>query len=516
MEPEPLLRRPSGAARGASARSTLDSYLPLAWTNFARCAPIESLLAPSEAMSPIAMGPESARPLMPFFSPTTCGRACFTFPNITRREIDRRKEQLHGGKMSGADQCTSIRLLQLVVVSIVILSVCTDVAGFLRFAPSLGLPTWAAVLCVIPTKLVESSFLMFGARLWRQGWLGKLQSPVYVAIWAIAVGLSALAAYGTVFNALAAADNGAATRAETRVILVAALARTNAQLDSFSKPLPRPVRTVEQDLSWAVSVAAVTRHCLRRPALAARDEDCKKVINLRKELAAAKDYEHLVHETARLRDQLAGISISVAHDPMPRAFEVTLGRVLPMDGKAGIALMGTLMLCLVSAFGPFGLDTLRAGFVKQAPAQRADGADASIGTAQRQRPLGAQVIQFRSGNRPPSPGSRQIRSAQPLSGQTRRPALGKVDHEAAGAAIRAFVGKLELGEQARATGSQLANAYAAQRWRFGWPALPANVIGMHLKAAVEELGGRKLKSGGQVYEGVCLPAAWREPQAQSA
>jgi hypothetical protein len=43
---------PSGAARGASARSTLDSYLPLSWTNFARCAPIESLLAPSEAYSP--------------------------------------------------------------------------------------------------------------------------------------------------------------------------------------------------------------------------------------------------------------------------------------------------------------------------------------------------------------------------------------------------------------------------------------------------------------------------------
>jgi hypothetical protein len=418
--------------------------------------------------------------------------------------------------MSGADQCTSIRWLQSVVVSIVVLSVCTDVAGFLRFAPSLGLPTWAAVLCVIPTKLVEWSFLMFGARLWRQGWLGKLQSPVYVVIWAIAVGLSALAAYGTVFSALAAADNGAATKAETRLNLVSALARTNAQLDSFAKPVPRPASTVEQDLSWAASVPTVTRHCLRRPRLAARDEDCKKVIELRKELAAAKDYEHLVHETARLREQLDGMSIGVAHDPMPRAFEVTLGRVLPIDGKAGVALMGTLMLCLVSAFGPFGLDTLRGGTVKQAPAKRADGSDPSIGTAQRQHPPGAQVIQFRSSNRPPSPGSRQIRSAQPPSGHTRRPAQGKVDHEAAGAAIRAFVGKLELGKQARATGSQLANAYAAQRWRFGWPALPANVVGMHLKAAVEELGGRKLKSGGQVYEGVRLPAAWCESRAQSA
>jgi hypothetical protein len=39
---------------------------------------------------------------------------------------------------------------------------------------------------------------------------------------------------------------------------------------------------------------------------------------------------------------------------------------------------------------------------------------------------------------------------------------------------------------------------------------------MHLKTVIEELGGRKIKSGVQVYEGVRLPAAWCEPCAQSA
>jgi hypothetical protein len=48
------------------------------------------------------------------------------------------------------------------------------------------------------------------------------------------------------------------------------------------------------------------------------------------------------------------------------------------------------------------------------------------------------------------------------------------------------------------------------------PDLPGNILGIHLKIAVEERGGRKFKSGGQVYEGVRLPAAWRAPLAQSA
>ena len=97
-----------------------------------------------------------------------------------------------------------------------------------------------------------------------------------------------------------------------------------------------------------------------------------------------------------------------------------------------------------------------------------------------------------------------------------RPAQGRVDHVAAAAAVRAFVGMLDQCKQARATGSELAQAYAVQRPTNGWPDLPGNILGFHLKTAVEEVGGRKFKSGGQVYEGVRLPAAWRAPLPQSA
>ena len=43
----------------------------------------------------------------------------------------------------------------------------------------------------------------------------------------------------------------------------------------------------------------------------------------------------------------------------------------------------------------------------------------------------------------------------------------------------------------------------------GGQELKPNIFGMHLKAAVEKLGGRKFKSGGQIYEGVRLPPEWR-------
>jgi hypothetical protein len=67
---------------------------------------------------------------------------------------------------------------------------------------------------------------------------------------------------------------------------------------------------------------------------------------------------------------------------------------------------------------------------------------------------------------------------------------------------------LEHGPQARASGSALAHAYASLRPKHAWPALAPNTFGKLLKVAVQEVGGRKLKSCMQIYEGVRIPAAW--------
>ena len=80
------------------------------------------------------------------------------------------------------------------------------------------------------------------------------------------------------------------------------------------------------------------------------------------------------------------------------------------------------------------------------------------------------------------------------------------DAEVAAEAIRAFVAGLPQREGGRAAGGDLLAAYDTQRERRGWPKLAHNVFGAHLRLAVQDIGGRKIKTGGkQVYEGVELP-----------
>ena len=114
--------------------------------------------------------------------------------------------------------------------------------------------------------------------------------------------------------------------------------------------------------------------------------------------------------------------------------------------------------------------------------------------------------------RPPAHRSSTVALAQPA----RSPAQGGAACPRAAAAVAEFVALLDHGGGARATGSELFRAYATRRATYGLPELRPNIFGMHLKACVEAVGGRKFKSCGQVYEGVCIPASWREPLVQSA
>jgi len=65
---------------------------------------------------------------------------------------------------------------------------------------------------------------------------------------------------------------------------------------------------------------------------------------------------------------------------------------------------------------------------------------------------------------------------------------------------------LEQAPGARASGSALAEAYASLRNAHEWPDLAPNIFGVLLKVTVQEVGGRKLKSGVQIYEGVHIAA----------
>ena len=224
--------------------------------------------------------------------------------------------------------------LSLVIAALVALSAAADIAAFLRFAPALGLPAWGAPVFAVSLKVAEWRCPTIAERLWRTRLLGKLISPVFVIIWALAVGLSGLAAHSTIYALFADTDRSATKTAETRTNLVTALERTNGRLDAFQKPLPRPAKSVEQELGWATSVSTPPRFCGRVSDAASR-EACRKVHDLRRELAAAKEFERLVGEAEELRETLAKMEIVAVHDPMPRAFDATIGRMLELEGKNG-------------------------------------------------------------------------------------------------------------------------------------------------------------------------------------
>jgi hypothetical protein len=254
--------------------------------------------------------------------------------------------------------------LKVTVGSIALLALIADICGFLRFAPTIGLPWWAAVLCVIPIKTAEWSFLIFARRLWASSWLGKLMSPILVALWLAAFALSSVAAHSVIYFMLASADHSAAQKSETRTNLKATLAALEAQIASLSRAnVPRPLKTIQEALDWialAPSLRRATDDCQR----IVQDEHrkpCREVLSLRKELAASRDYDDLQRRAEVLRAQLARLPIEAEQDQMPRSFELLYGGVAKMGGKEGIALLVMLLLTLVPALGPFCLDIVSRG-----------------------------------------------------------------------------------------------------------------------------------------------------------
>jgi hypothetical protein len=277
---------------------------------------------------------------------------------------------------------------------------------------------------------------------------------------------------------------------------------------------------------------------------------CAQIVRLRRELAAAEDYERLSARAAELRKGLAMAPIVATTDPLPAAFSATLGRILPLSGTEGVATLVTLVIETMSCFGLAGLTALSngRGAIEDTPREAHD---AVGGTTANNLPLAhlseaAQILRLPIAREPqlvcpPTPSEGRPRFAQPSTeqgfgqtigkdlgrgfGQTRptrtqRPeaamtrlargsasgGASRVNYQAAEKAVQEFVALLERDKDARATGSELASAYGAQRALRGWPDLKPNVFGMHLKSAVATVGGRKIKSGSQIYQGVRVPA----------
>jgi hypothetical protein len=141
------------------------------------------------------------------------------------------------------------------------------------------------------------------------------------------------------------------------------------------------------------------------------------------------------------------------------------------------------------------------------------------------------------------PTTLALKPAQPAHGQVSKPALGSLAlavsepaHEvvpepvhramtqpdpaddwdasdAAERAVAAFVSMLDKGEESRAYGGVLFTFYNLKRAVYGWPKLTVTAFGRLLRKAVGAAGGKKIKSGGQVYVGIGVPAAWQSKRS---
>jgi len=177
------------------------------------------------------------------------------------------------------------------------------------------------------------------------------------------VTFSSLATHATVMTAISAIERTGTWKMEVRGNTKAELASVEQQLAALSRPsLPRPAKTVQEALAAErvpPSVWQDSQECGRIQESAHFARACAQVVQLRRELAAALDYERLSSRATELRKGLAAVPIVATADPLPAAFSATLGRVLPIGGTEGVALLLTTVVELISGFGLAGIGALR-------------------------------------------------------------------------------------------------------------------------------------------------------------
>ena len=142
---------------------------------------------------------------------------------------------------------------------------------------------------------------------------------------------------------------------------------------------------------------------------------CAQVVQLRRELAAALDYERLSVRATELRKGLAEAPIVATSDPLPAAFNATLGRLVSVSGTEGVALLLTVVVELISCCGLAALSALykgrgQAGQGRVSRAPSLDPKGASLSIVMRPRTLPKPSLKAIASGRT-SPGDQDSREA---------------------------------------------------------------------------------------------------------
>ena len=241
------------------------------------------------------------------------------------------------------------------------LSLAVTATGTARFAAGMGYDATVGYAVGAIFDLAKDLLLIALLALWSQRAVGT--AALLGIAWICLVTFSCLATHATVTTAISGIERTGTWKMEVRGNTKTELASVEQRLAVLSRPAPpRP----GQDRREAQLVASVptgmwkdSHECdaIQESNYFARA--CAQVVQLRRELAAAKDYEQLSARAGELRKDLAAAPIVAASDPLPAAFSATLGRVVPIGGTEGVALLLTTVVEIMSCFGLAGLGALR-------------------------------------------------------------------------------------------------------------------------------------------------------------
>ena len=253
--------------------------------------------------------------------------------------------------------------LSLAVVAFMVLSLLVTATGTARFAVAMGYDANIGYAVGGVFDLAKAFMLAAVMALWFRRSFGF--AAIFGIAWAALVTFSWLATHATVSTAIAAIERSGTWKMKVRNNTKTELVSLEQQLATLSRPAPpRPAKTVREALlaeRVPNSVWQDSQECKAIQESAHFAKACAQVVQLCRELAAAQDYERLAARAAELRRSLAEAPIVATSDPLPAAFSATLGRLLPIAGTEGVALLVTMVVELMSCCGLAGLSTLYRG-----------------------------------------------------------------------------------------------------------------------------------------------------------
>jgi hypothetical protein len=212
--------------------------------------------------------------------------------------------------------------LGAIVLAFMGLSLAITSIGTARFAVAMGYPREVGyavgIVFDIAKALLPVALLVLLAR------RAFLFFVVIGFAWLGLVTYSLLATHATVSTAIAAIERTGSWKMEVRSGTKAELDAVEKRIAILAQPMPpRPSKSLAEALAVEKVPPGIWRDSQECQSI--RDSKyfqsaCAKMLDLRRELAAAKDYEQLDVRAKELRQSLATTPIVVTSDPLPEAF----------------------------------------------------------------------------------------------------------------------------------------------------------------------------------------------------